>query len=137
MRRITLLAILAVAVGGCGASDEQRVRTTLDHFTRAAADRDYQALCGELLSRDLVARVEEVGLPCEVALSKALQGVAHPRLDVRKVRIDGSTAFALVRTTARGQRASTDTVRLSKENGSWRIASLAGTGPPSPHRDAP
>jgi hypothetical protein len=129
------LAALALSAGGCGESDDQRVRDTLQRFGTATATKDYRALCRDLLARRLVARLRAVGLPCEQALSRALGPVDRPSLKVQEVKVSGNTALARITTTARGQRPSRDTIRLVEQDGSWRIAALSGNQPPSPPRD--
>ena len=48
----------------------------------------------------------------------------------------GDTALAQITTTAVGQRASHDTIRLVKQGDDWRVSSLSGAQPPAPPRDA-
>ena len=105
-------------------NDEEAVRAALRDFNEVVAARDVQALCDRVLARELVSRVTRAGLPCEVAVRPALQAAQRPRLDVRSVRIDGDRAEAVVETAAANQPASTDRVRLVRERGGWRVASL-------------
>ncbi len=125
--RTTLAALLTAAalLAGCGADDEGDVRDTLSAFGDATAKKDYQRLCDDLLSPELIDQIRRVNLPCEVALKTGLQEVEKPRLEVRSVKIDGDTASAEVRSTAANQPPSEDTIRLVKVDGEWRIASLA------------
>ena len=44
------------------------------------------------------------------------------------VEVNGDQALARVRTTAGGELTSTDLVRLIKEDGGWRVASLSEPG---------
>ena len=121
----TLLAC-AAALGACGrASGEEEVRATLQSFADATARKDYQRLCDELFSKELVEEVDRQ-YPCELALKNSSLGDARsPKLEVRSVKLDGDTATAQVRTSAANQPASEDTVRLVREGDSWRIAALA------------
>lgn len=131
-----LCAALAAGVAGCGGStkpDAQRqVRATLARFQRAVVAHDYDTICHRLLAGELLGKLDSVGFPCDQALARGLGSVHAPRSRVGKVRVTGDHAFALVRSSAAGQRPSTDTVELVHEQGSWRILNLAGTGPPSP-----
>jgi len=123
---LAALVLLGAAGVGCGGeSDEERVRETLGDFGEATARKDYQRLCDELLSRKLIEQVRAAGVPCELALKTGLEDVREPRLQVRDVTITGDRALARVRTTAAGQEPSDDQVRLVREGGDWRIASLA------------
>lgn len=126
------LPALALLAGCGGAGDEQQVRDALARFEKATAKQDYRTVCDKLLARQVLQRLQSVGLPCEVALQTGLGSVRQPRLKVRKVRIKGSTALAAVTSTAAGQQPSTDTIRLLKEDGGWRLTSLSGTQPPTP-----
>ena len=138
-RPVALLTALAVAVlgaAGCGKSDDEKVRDTLDRFGEATAKRDFKTLCDDVLSSDLVRRVRAAGLTCPVALQRSvLSSTLQPSIDVEKVRVRDNTALALITTTAVGQKPSQDTIRLVKEGDDWRIASLSGAQPPSPQRN--
>jgi hypothetical protein len=128
------LSGLALVAGCGGTSNEQQVRDTLERFQSATAKADYRTVCDKLLARQVLQRLQSVGLPCEVALQTGLGSVRQPRLKVGKVKINGSTALAVVTSTAAGQQPATDTVRLLKEDGGWRLTSLSGAQPPTPRR---
>jgi hypothetical protein len=123
---------IALSAAGCGASDERQVRDTLKRYEQATARQDYNALCGNVLARSLIDRLAQVGLPCDQALRLGLGTVRNPKLQVLKVRITDKLALALVRSSAAGQPTSTDTIRLAKDGGNWRISSLSGAQPPAP-----
>jgi len=126
-------AALALAAGGCGGkSDQQQVRDTLKRYAQATARQDYTTLCAKVLARSLIDRLAQVGLPCEQALRTGLGTVRSPKLEILRVRITGALALALVRSSAVGQPTSTDTIRLVKDGGTWRISSLSGAQPPAP-----
>jgi len=124
--------VIAVSAAGCGSSDEQQVRDTLKRYEQATARQDYDALCSKVLARVLVDRLAQVGLPCDQALRIGLGTVRSPKLQVLKIRVTDKLALALVRSSAAGQPTSTDTIRLSKDGGNWRISSLSGVQPPAP-----
>jgi hypothetical protein len=131
-----LLAAVALAgFAGCGSSDDEQVRDTLRRFQAATAKKDYGALCKDVLARELVGRLQAIGLPCELALRKSLGGVTRPALTVEKVRVRGDTALADILTTAAGQRPSRDTIRLVRQGDGWRISALSGAQPPAPARN--
>jgi hypothetical protein len=127
-RRVTVAAALACALlAGCGdsgPSDEEQVRGVVAAFGRATAARDYRTMCDRLLAPDLVEKLTEIGLPCEVALHKALGDVKDPRLIVGKVTVDGDRAEAQVRSSAANQQPSSDVLELDRVGDGWRIASL-------------
>lgn len=133
-RRALSLALCAVALTGCGSrepSDEEQVRATLRGLADATAQKDYQRLCDEIFDQELLDGIGRIGLPCEVALRQAYADVEDPRLAIGRVQVDGSSASAEVRSSAKGQPPSSDTVRLSKSEGKWRVSSL-GEGSPAP-----
>ena len=136
--RLTRAAVLLGAVGalvaGCGAdadgggggsSADGQVRAVVARFGAATRAKDYATICDQLLADELVQSVEAIGLPCESALQKGLSGVRDPRLEVRQVSIVGGRALASVHSTADGQPPSDDAIQLVKEDGGWKIASLA------------
>jgi hypothetical protein len=129
---LTVVLALSLAAAGCGASDTKKVRRTLQAFQRATAAKDFRTLCDRVLAKELVDRLSNVGLPCEVALQRGLAGVRAPRLQVRRIRIRGDVALAEVRTTAAGQRPSDDTIRLVRQGDDWRVSTLSGPQPPAP-----
>jgi hypothetical protein len=119
-----------VAAAGCGAdengsqTDVNEARSVVERFGAATARHDYQMICDELLADTLVKKVEDVGLPCEVAFEKGVGGVRNPKLEVRQVKVQGARALVSVRSTATGETPSDDAVQLVRQDGEWRIASL-------------
>lgn len=138
-RRLLLpAAATAALLAGCGGeTPEDEVRGTLDRFAEAIGDKDYQTLCDDLFASDLVEQVRSVGLPCEVALRRGLGEVRSPQLTVGAVEVSGDQALAEVRTSARDQQPSQDQIRLVREEGGWRVASLAAPQPQPPAREEP
>ena len=130
MRRPFAAAALAAALlAGCGDSGpsaEQQVRTTLAEFGRATAAKDYQALCDRVFAPQLVRKLTQIGLPCEVAMRQSLEKVSNARLTIGKVTVAGDekSAKAEVRTSATGQSPSQDTVELVPVKDGWRVSSL-------------
>jgi hypothetical protein len=100
------------------------VRATVDAFSKATVARDYDKMCKQLLAPKLLEQVRQAGLPCEVALSKGLGHVKEPKLTIGRITVDGDSATADVRTSARGEAPSRDTLKLTRIGGRWRIASL-------------
>ena len=116
----------AALVAGCGSgpSDEDQVARTVSAFARASASHDYATLCSRILAPALVSEVTQIGLPCQKALERGLGKVRDPRLSIGAITVDGDRARVQVRTSAVGQKPSSDTLQLVKVHGSWRIASL-------------
>ena len=127
--RPLLLVLAACVLPGCGESgptDEEQVRSTLAEFQRATQAGDYEALCDRILAPQLIQTVEQIGLPCEVALEKGFEDVEDPRLTVGGITVRDRRATAEVRSSAAGESPSQDTVELVRVGEAWRIASLAG-----------
>jgi hypothetical protein len=128
--RRSLVAVLLVAAGvsGCGdsgPSDSEQVHATVEAFGQATAAKDYQRLCDNILAPALISKLEQVGLPCEVALKQGFADVRAPTLTIGRIEVDGDDATAEVNSTAQGQQPSRDTLKLKRVKGKWRIASLA------------
>jgi hypothetical protein len=111
-----------------GPDSDKEVRATLDRYARATRDKDYQTLCDDLYASDLIERIRSAGLPCEVALRTGLQDRQNPQLKVLGVEVSGDQALARTRTTAVGEPPSVDTIRLVRQGGNWRVASLSEPG---------
>ena len=125
-RPLVALGAAALALSGCGGGppDTDQVRSAVIAFSRATAGKDYRRLCDDLLAPKLVEDVKAAGLSCEAALERGLGAVKDPKLTIGRIAVDGDTARVQVRTSARGQAPSQDTLKLTKVGGRWRIASL-------------
>jgi len=90
--------------------------------------KDYQSLCDKVLAPKLIEKLQQVGLPCEIAMQRAFQDVQNPRLTIGKVTVakDEKSATAEVRTSASGQSPSQDTVELVPVKDGWRVSTLGG-----------
>jgi hypothetical protein len=134
VRRLPILCVALCALAGCGGgeSDEDGVRETVTAFGEATAARDYDRMCEDLLAPRLLESIDQIGLPCRVALREGLGEVEDPRLVVGEIRVDEDTAEADVRSSARGQAPSRDTLRLVRTEDGWRISELGGSGSSAP-----
>jgi ketosteroid isomerase-like protein len=125
---VALAAVLAL-VAGCGkTTPEDEVRSAVQGYAKAFAERDYQALCDVYFDPKVVAGLERSGLPCESAIRPKVSSTRNPKLTIRTVSVDGDTAKVQVHTTATGELATDDTLALVKTAGRWRITPL-GAGP--------
>jgi hypothetical protein len=125
---IVIVLILLFNALKPGPDRAKEVRDTLDRYAEASREKDYQTLCDDLYASALVEQVRNGGLPCEVALRTGLEGRRNLALKVLAVEVDGDEASARVRTTASGEPASVDVVRLIQDDGAWRVASLEEPG---------
>ena len=129
MRRALGAAAAAALLAGCGSgpTPQEQARETLDEFGRATAAKDYQALCDRVFAPQLIDKLTQVGLPCEVAMQRSFEDVKNPRLTIGRITVakDEKSATAEVRTSATGQTPSQDTVTLVPVEGEgWRVSSL-------------
>jgi hypothetical protein len=135
-----LAVLLALGLGACGrgqlralshhngsstTTPQAQVQITVERFATAVARRDYATVCA-LLSAGLLSHLENVGLPCSVAMSQGLGAVVAPQLTLTRVTVKGQHAVAFVHTVASGQSPSDDQLQLVREPAGWRLASLAG-----------
>jgi hypothetical protein len=132
-------AVLAMGLAACGRGQlralthrntaattaQTQVRLTVERFATAVARRDYPRVC-TLLSASLLTHLQNVGLPCTVAISQGLGSVISPQLTLTRVAVNGGRAVAFVHTVATGQPPSDDQLQLVRERGTWRLASLTG-----------
>lgn len=131
MRRSALLltTVLALApaalLTACGGDDEDpeaEARTAALAYGKAFAAKDYQGLCDDLLATVAVTKINDAGIPCEIAMKTALEDVRKPTLTVLSVKVDGDVATVRTRSTAENQEAATEDLRIVKEKGrGWRV----------------
>jgi hypothetical protein len=124
-----VLVIVLVLSLRPGPDAEKEVRATLQRYATATRLKDYQTLCDSLFARNIVDGLRSAALPCEVALrNSTFQTLRNPQLTVLGVEVSGDQALARTRTAALGEVPSVDTIKLVRQDGDWRIASLAEPG---------
>jgi Putative lumazine-binding len=130
-RLAVLAAVLTVAA--CGKErPTQAVRKSVERFGKAVAAHDYQELCDNLLAANLIAALEERGVPCELALKTGLGATKDAKISIKTIAVNGNRALVGVHSTAANQAPSDDTLNLVKEHGKWKISSLARPEPQPP-----
>lgn len=118
-------ACLTVGISGCGSSSPaEQVRAEVHRLVQAITDRDYNALCTQILDPSLVSHLTANDISCPSAMHLALGAVHDPTVSVGKVVVRGSRATAIALTSARGQRATVAAIRLRRTAHGWRITSL-------------
>jgi hypothetical protein len=121
-----LAAVAACGDGGAttpGLLAADRVRTTVGELERALAERDYERICEEILSPE--GRRRAGGEECARRLARSTAGVDDPTLEVVSIELGPGEATARVRAYSEGERPAIDIVRLTLENGDYRIESLS------------
>ena len=114
----------ALILSGCAGSDSDQVHATLDRFTQAVATHNATPICEQVLAPSLVARIEGVGLSCEVAIRRFFFScsVRNPTLQVGRVTFRRGGATALVYAAASGQAPGIFELGLVKTSAGWRVA---------------
>jgi hypothetical protein len=126
--RKTLLLILASAlVAGCGESggsaadfegEQKRVAEVVEDLQDAGTNDEPRRICEEILARALR------GNDCPRRVDEALKDADTYDLEVKSVRVTGTTARASVESGRDGDQV--ETVQLVREGRDWRISQLAG-----------
>jgi hypothetical protein len=123
--RVIALLCSAYVLAGCGATAHQQVEAKVQEFARATENRNYAALCDDVLAPALVAHLTAAGLSCEQAMRIFVSSVQNPSISVSKVTVHGSSASAVVLASATGQPAAIESIELIDTEHGWRLASLA------------
>jgi hypothetical protein len=104
---------------------KQVVATIMD-FERALAEGDFATICGNLFT--LEAREAAGGDRCPSVLQDTAGGLRDPDVRIVRINVRGNTAIATVRARVAGGQAVTDTIRLMRQGGRYKIVS-AGQEP--------
>lgn len=116
--------VISLIVGGCGQSAADQVRVKVQEFARAAATRNYGAICTQILAPSLVDHLVSNGIPCQDGLQAALGSVRDPAISVGEVSVRRNKAWAAILASAQGQRALVSAIELQNTPAGWRIVSL-------------
>jgi hypothetical protein len=132
------IAVLVLAFAGCGASDEDQIRTAYGDLQSAFEARDYEELCA-VTTTDAHRHIGQIGhLKSENCLRDmrrvvtmvrdAPVGSGSPR--IVRLRVDGDRATAVI--VAGGSRAR---LPFAKEDDDWKVDALYGGLPGREQRD--
>ena len=126
---IALCSLLLIAAGcgeaGSSAEDfdgqQRAVAEVIEDLQEASVDDEPRVICEDLLARSLL---RTVGNGCARAVDQALKDADTYELDVKDVRITGTTARARVEAGREGDQV--ETIDLVREGRAWKISRLAG-----------
>lgn len=136
-RLLALLLALPIALSACGQTvkdsssdfqgDQKAVAETVEDLQSASRKHDGEKICGDLLAPALAAKIKAASKDtCDTAVKDALSDADSFELQVQKVTVSGATATAVVESEG-GDKDRVDTLRLVKDGGSWKIATLGAS----------
>jgi hypothetical protein len=99
----------------------KQVVATIMELERALAQGDFATICGNLFTRE--AREAAGGDRCPSVLQETAGGLRNPDVRIVSISVRGNTATAIVRASVAGGRPVTDTIRLQRQGGRYRIVS--------------
>jgi hypothetical protein len=121
-----------VLIAGCGGGGSgkpepisgpaKEVAAVIQRLEKATAQRDFATICNDLLAA--VTRRQAGGDSCPDVLGQRARGVSRPRIRIQSIEVSGNQARVRVRTTATGQAAIGDVIRLVREHGRFRVLAL-------------
>ena len=127
------MAICLIAAG-CGGSGSGKpapiqgpaaeVAAVVERLHTALAAHDFAVVCDELLSS--AERRQAGGSECPRLLATTARDLRKPRIAIQTIELSGDRALVKVTTTAEGQAPANDVIRLVRQHGRFRIASLGG-----------
>lgn len=99
----------------------RQVTGTLMEFERALAEGNFATICGNLFTTE--AREAAGGDRCPSVLQDTAGGLRSPNVQIVSITVRGNTATAVVRAQVGRQPPVTDTIRLLKQDGRYKIVS--------------
>jgi hypothetical protein len=127
---------LAAALAGCGQAptsaksfkgSEKAVAQTIEDLQSDAQSRKPSAICRDVLSRALAAKVKSSGSDCAGELEKVTGDSDDFNLEVTDVTVSGSTATAKVKARRGDDKNASTTFSLVREDGDWRLNDLGAS----------
>jgi hypothetical protein len=130
MKRVLLVAVLLLALAGCGEEpsstqdfqgQEREVAQKVEDLQEAGESGSPDDICADILARQVVDQLEAAGTNCADEMDKAIKDADDFDLEVLSVSVNGNQATAEVR---RGDDGRTATFEFTREGGQWRATSL-------------
>jgi chromosome condensin MukBEF complex kleisin-like MukF subunit len=123
-RPIAVLVLGALALAGCGGSDEKDAQQTVRDFAKAVNDTDGKTFCNKLVTRKYVedstqAKGKQATDLC-IRQIDGLQGQRYEVVKFTKTKIDGDKARVSVRLKTNGVTREQQ-FNLQKEDGDFRL----------------
>jgi hypothetical protein len=136
MRRLPLALLLALATASAGCAAQQSdssddfsgaegdVAQVVEDLEQAGASGDEDEVCGDVLTKDLAAKLKAGRLECSTLLDDALDDVDVFDLKVDDVTLQGPNAATAVVTAGSGKAKKKATLGLVRDKTGWRISDL-------------
>ena len=120
MKPVIGIALFAVVLVGCGASDEDQIRDSMETVLLGLADGDGDEVCAEMTEagQEELAELSSGGDSCEFG-ANVLGGESYDfdSAEIDRITIEGETATV-------GLVDDTSTFDFVKEDGEWKLEDL-------------
>jgi hypothetical protein len=121
---------LFASLAGCGGNGNpqpiqgaaKEVASVVQRLEKALQKREFRSICKDLLSS--AERTQAGGPGCSRILRRTAGDLRRPRIAIKTIKVARDAAVVEVVTTAEGQAPAPDVIRLVRERGRYRIASL-------------
>jgi hypothetical protein len=123
--------VLVAALAGCAQQEtpsndfkgsEKAVAETIEDLQSNAQSRKPGAICSDVLSTDLAAKLKTAGSDCTSEMEKIAGDADDYQLQVTDVTINGTNATATVESRRGGETDAKTTFSLVREDGDWRLS---------------
>jgi hypothetical protein len=129
------LALTGALLSGCAATskssnaksysgDQKSIATVIDDLSNATRDRDGKAVCDSILTAEDAAKLKQGTKTCADTVKAQLEDADVFKLDVKSIKVNGTTATAVVDSDFNGK-TQPRTIALRKVGTTWRIESLS------------
>ena len=129
-----MLVLICLVAAGCGGGGKhkpkpatgpaQEAASVIDGLHKALVKHDFRTVCDRLLASS--ERRQAGGAQCPQRLEQSAGDLRNPTIAIEGIELGPNVALVHVRTTAAGQAPVRDVIRLVRERGRFRIASLGG-----------
>ena len=129
---IAAVGLAALGIGACGPAGtdtskftgEQRdVAKVVADLRTAGERRKPDDICNNLLTTELQNQIKAAGASCAAEMKKAIEDADGFDLQVKSVRVSGTSAVADIHSSDAGKGV-TRSFSFTKQGGKWRIANL-------------
>jgi copper chaperone CopZ len=128
---LTCLPLSALALAACGTTTstasfkgaEHEVAQTAANLQSDVTAGEQKKVCANDLSASVVRSLGGIK-HCETTIKNQISEIDNTELQVESVKVNGTTATAVVKSTYKGNKRTLKTVSFVKEGNKWKIATL-------------